>query len=165
NGAPKSSQDFEETKDKLASEKQEIEKVRAERDEIVRQLIEQSELQQGEKDRITQELRSKEEELVESQRQLSRLNRHLTVERLARRRSSVVRDTGMDSFTTDIVFRKMDVERGKRISIAALRDKFDRISGGLPRGYIEDMERHGYFDGDLTVDGAHYLRDILQEKV
>lgn len=164
-GAITSNVDVENTKSQLVSEKQEIEKVRAERDEIVRQLIEQSALQQEEKDKITKELRSKEDELAESQRALARLNRHLTVERIARRRESMKESPlGMESFTIDTVLRKMGVERGAVVSIRELREKFNSISNSLPRPYLDDMEHMGFFDNGLTTDGARYLKHLLQER-
>lgn len=158
------SADVENTRSQLVSEKQEIEKVRAERDEIVRQLIEQSALQQEEKDKVTLELRSKEEELVESQRALARLNRHLTVERVARRREGMTETSkGMELFTTETVFRRMGVEGGKLISSRFLREKFDSISDTLPRPYLNDMEHSGFFENGLTGAGVQFFRRLLKE--
>lgn len=154
-------QDVDETKQKLASEKQEIEKVRSERREIVEKLIEQSALAQGEKDRIAAELQKKEEELLHSQAQLVKLNRHLTIERVSRHKKRTSEpDPGMEQYTRDRVIEKIGVDRVRKMASASLKSEFSEIITTLARGYIEDLDSHGYFENGLTNEGVKFLRRL-----
>lgn len=160
-GMPNRKTEVEQTQQKVESEKQEIEKVRAERDEIVQRLIEQSALQQEDKDRITQELKRKEEELAESQIELSRLNRHLTLERVKRRKERISDpDSGFVDFTKNVVFKKMGLDTMRRYPSSIILAKFDSAVDDLPRGYIDDLESRGYFENGLNDSGIEFFREL-----
>ncbi|HEV6967178.1 hypothetical protein [Roseateles sp.] len=159
--------DVEETKKELETEQQEIEKVRAERNEIVQQLIERSQLQQVEKDQIAQQLLSKEEELTRSQEEIAKLNRRLTVERFLRRKA-VADEEGFDSpfarYTYERVIGKIGVERVIDAPSSYIRALFDKVASELPRGYIADLERKGYFDSGLTLSGAKFMKGVAENR-
>ncbi len=149
------------TKQKLESEQQEIEKVVAERDAIVRQLVERSQLQQEEKERVFAQLKSKEQELTEAQREVSKLNKRLFMERMNRKRerSSPEAEDRVAGFTRSNVVEKIGRERILDGSPASIRRRFDDISNDLPRGYLEDLESLGHFDNGLTASGVRFLRE------
>jgi len=48
-------------------------------------------------------------------------------------------------------------------SITAIRRSFAEIEKELPRGYIADLEKYGFFDDGLTVAGVKYLKDIADK--
>lgn len=159
----KASGDVEKTKRKLETEQQEVDKVVGERNEIIRHLVERSQLQEEEKKRVLDQLRQKEEEVREAQKEVEKINKHLLVERLRRRREThenLVLDDGMAHFTREHVVKKISVERILNGSDSAIKKSFDRIDNDLPRGYIEDLEKRGYFESGLTPSGARYLRAL-----
>lgn len=158
--------DVEKTKEKLETEQQEIEKVRAERNKIVQQLIERSQLHQAEKDQIAKQLFSKEQELSHSQEEIAKLNRRLTVERVMRRKLAQ-EDNDTDSpfaeYTYERVIKEIGTERVLESPSSHLRKRFDEEACKFPRGYIEDLERRGLFDSGLTLSGARYLKAVAEK--
>lgn len=158
--------DVEKTKEKLESEQQENEKVRAERNMIIQQVIESSQLQQAEKNKITNQLRSKEEELAHSQAEIAKLNRRLTVDRI-RRRTASKEALDLDSiaarYTIHKVVRRIGAQRVIDAPSEWLVRRFDVISNDLPRGYIEDLEAWGVFENGLTEIGVKWLKDIAHK--
>lgn len=158
--------DVEKTKEKLESEQQEIEKVRAERNRIVQQLIEKSQLHQAEKDQIARQLQAKEQELVHSQEEIAKLNRRLTVDRVLRRKpiaEEVDTDSPFAQYTFERVVRKIGSERVAEAPSSYLRTKFDDLANDLPRGYIDDLERRGLFDNGLTLAGVRFLKAVAEK--
>jgi hypothetical protein len=151
----------EKTKQKLETEQQEIEKVIAERNEIVQHLVERSHLEQEEKEKVLAQLRSKEQELVEAQREVTKLNKRLFMERMnkKRERTSPEAEERLTGFTQSHVVRKIGQERIIGASPTSIRRRFDEMINDLPRGYIEDLESLGYFDNGLTPAGLRFLRE------
>jgi hypothetical protein len=151
----------EKTKQKLETEQQEIEKVLAERNAIVQQLVERSHLEQEEKEKVLAKLKTKEDELIEAQREVSKLNKRLFMERMDKKRDRNIReDSGMDRFTRSHVIEK--IGRGKIIegSPTSIRRDFDELTNNLPHQYLDDLEKHDYFDNGLTPSGMRYLREM-----
>jgi len=165
-GGGRPAADVDKTKEKIETEQQEIEKVRAERDRIIQQLIERSQLQQAEKDQITKQLLSKEEELTHSQAEISKLNRRLTVERVMRRnlsKDALDVESALARFTFDTIVRKLGVERVIDAPVGYLRAKFDDLAADAPRGFIDDLEKRGFFENGLTTLGAKWLKEIAEK--
>lgn len=159
--------DVEKTKEKLETAQQEIEKVRAERDEIIKKVLEQSQLQQAEKDQIATQLLSKEQELAHSQEEIAKLNRKLTVERVLRRKNSdteVNFDSPFAGFTFDRVIQEIGLGLVIEAPIGYLRERFNGMASKLPRGYIKDLERRGYFDSGLTVEGVEFMKKLAEKR-
>lgn len=154
-----------ETKQKIRGEKEEIEKVVEERNKIISDLIERSQLEQGEKDRILASLAEKERELEVAQKQLSRMTNQLLMEKAKRRLGERLGSAGIESFTLTEVVRRIGVEQILRLSAIGIKKKADEILGRLPRQYIADLEGMGYFENGLTREGVHFLRDIARKEV
>lgn len=162
----KQADDVERTKKKLETEEQEVEKVVAERNKIIEQLVERSHLQQEEKGKIVSQLKAKEEELAQFQHEIAKLNRRLALERASRRTSRggvSDLDAGISDFTFREVVRKIGVDRILEGPSTFIRRSFAEIEKELPRGYIDDLEKHGFFDDGLTVAGVKYLKDIADK--
>lgn len=160
------SADVEKTKEKLETEQQEIAKVRAERNKIVQQLIERSQLHQAEKDQVAKQLLSKEQELAHSQEEIAKLNRRLTVERVLKRKASTEDeefDSPFSQYTYERVIEKIGTERVIDAPSGYLRARFDEVANELPRGYIDDLERRGYFDAGLTLKGVKFLKAVAEK--
>lgn len=157
--------EVEKTKQKLEDEKLEVHKTIEERNRIVRDLIERSNLQKEEKQQFAAQLKKKEEELTEMQQEVAKLNRRLMMERVRKHRSlaeDIPDDEGMNRYTRSHVIDKIGKEKIMEMSTLGIRRHFDRISNDLPRGYIADLERLEYYDGNLTPSGINYLRSLAR---
>ncbi|MGH8039161.1 MAG: hypothetical protein ACREPD_15585 [Stenotrophomonas sp.] len=156
------------TKKKLEDEKQEVSKAMEERNRMVRDLIERSNLQKEEKDRFSNELKAKEQELASLQREVAKLNRRMMMERVRKHGPDfelIPPDEGMNRFTLSHVIEKIGKEKLLRLSPTGVQRAFDRIAGDLPSGYLEDLERLEFFDERLTPAGASYLRALAHRNV
>lgn len=151
----------EKTKQKLETEQQEIEKVSSERNEIVLHLIERSHLEQEEKEKVLTQLKSKEQELVEAQREVTKLNKRLFMERMNKKRQPALPEIEkrLTGYTQSQVVRKIGRERIIDASPTSIRRRFDEMINDLPSLYIADLERLGYFDNGLTPSGLRFLRE------
>lgn len=156
----------EETKQKLETEQQEIEKVLAERHEIVQRLVEQSHLQEEEKAKVLTQLKEKEDELAEAQHEVSKLNKRLFMERMDKKleRKSPFENSGMVEFTQSHVIEKIGNEILLQGSPSEIRREFDSIANRLPRQYLDDLERFGLFDNGLTSSGVRFVRGIVLKR-
>lgn len=157
--------DVKKTEEKIENEQQEIEKLRAERNKLVQQIIERSQLQQAEKDKITSELKAKEQELTHTQEEISKLNRRLAVERVLRKNlksNANELDSGFASYTFDRVVKEIGIDRILESTPKAIKTKFADLENELPRGYIADLESRGYYGDGLTLSGTHFLKMIAE---
>jgi hypothetical protein len=162
----RSSEAAEKTKQKIEDEKQEVHKVIEQRNRIVKELLDRSQLQEKEKEAFADQLKQKEEELLELQKEMTRLNKQLFMERLRRRRLLADEQSGsdgIDRFTRSHVIEKIGHERLLQLSSVGIRKFFDRMIEDLPGGYISDLEKLGYFEDGLTVSGVKYLRSLVKE--
>ncbi|MFQ2253296.1 hypothetical protein ACK33C_09695 [Aeromonas hydrophila] len=158
------SKGIDDTKKKIEGEKQEIEKVLEERNKIVRKLLEQSQLQEEEKEAVAQQLAEKEQELEASQKELSRMNKKLFFERMRKREERDI-DPGMEGFTKDFIIRELDPERIARLPLSRIRRMVDEVLSKAPRQYIEDLERHGFFDNGINNDGIQFIRQLARQLI
>ncbi|MEM6192169.1 hypothetical protein [Shewanella scandinavica] len=152
------------TKMKIAGEKEEMEKVIEERNKIVRQLLEQSQLQEEEKERIAAQLAEKEQELDSSQKELSRMNKKLFIERMRKREEGKI-DSGMEEFTEMFIVRELEPDRVLNSNLTILRKRINDLLNKAPRQYIEDLERHGFFDNGINRDGLMFIKRIAEKLV
>ncbi|WP_447895381.1 hypothetical protein [Vreelandella sp. GE22] len=159
-----SSNDIDDTKQKIAGEKQEIEKVVEERNQIFRKLLEQSQLQEEEKEAVALQLAEKEQELEASQKELSRMNRKLFIERLRKREEREI-DSGMEEFTKDFIIRELEPDRIVRSPPSRIRRMVDDILNKAPHQYIEDLERHGFFDNGINSEGIQFIRRLAKQLI
>ncbi|RBP73340.1 hypothetical protein [Marinobacter nauticus] len=159
-----SSKEIDDTKQKIEGEKQEIEKVLEERNKIVRQLLEQSQLQEEEKEAVANQLAEKEKELEASQRELTRMNKKLFVERIRRREEREI-DPRMEEFTKDFIVRELDPDLIVKLPPSRIRRKVDEVLNQAPRQYIEDLEKHGFFENGINSDGINFIRRLAKELI
>ena len=123
-------------------------------------------MQQAEKDQIAKQLLSKEQELAHSQEEISRQNRRLTVERVLRRKTSTDEEDIESPFANYTYERVVTVIGADRVCDAPsgyLRARFDEVANDLPRAYIDDLERRGYFDSGLTLKGVKFLKAVAEK--
>lgn len=162
----KPNDDVEKTKKKIESEKDEMEKVVFERNQIIQNLLEKSTLEAEEKEEMEKTLQEKDRELADAQVELSRMNKRLFAERMARKKASHTGigdiDSGMAQFTKRKVIDKIGVNRVLRSSKDSVLRAFQRLEDELPLVYFKDLKVNGYFDRELTDEGYEYLITIAK---
>lgn len=160
-----SNEELEKTKKKIETEKQEIEKVLSERNEIIQNLVERSHLQAEEKEGVLANLLEKEKELEEARKELTRMNRRLLVDRMTRRqlREGDI-DAGMAEFTSRHVIPKIGGERIMQGPSTVIRRSFDRLKNEVPVEYLFDLEKHGFYKDGLTAEGVVFLRELTKKE-
>ncbi|HZX19040.1 MAG TPA: hypothetical protein VFF22_19495 [Pseudomonas sp.] len=154
---------IDDTKRKIEGEKQEIEKVIEERNKIVNDLIEKSQLEQEEKEQILLQLKSKESELEASQKELEKMNKRLFLERIEKKNFKNELRPGLESYTYSHVIEKIGLDRVLHLSSIGLQKRVDALLNELPRQYIEDLERNGYFDNGINVKGVNFIRRLAEK--
>lgn len=166
---PRSSkhEDLQKTKQKLDEEKGDFRKTIEERNQIVRDLLERSQLQAGEKEAITEQLKEKERELESAQQEISRLNRRVLMDRVRSKVSSssfeLPDDEAMNRFAKTHVVDKLGAEFVRKMSPNRIREQFDHLADGLPKRFISDLREHGLYKNTLTLDGVSYLRTLARK--
>jgi len=68
----------------------------------------------------------------------------------------------MNHYTAAFIVRQLGREKLIGSSMKEIASMFDTLLDDIPRQYLEDLERHGYFDGGLTPSGARYLRTLAR---
>jgi len=154
------------TKLKIEEEKEEIKKVAEERNQMIRELVDKSQLHGAEKQAFLDKLKEKEGELDAAQQEISKMKRRVAMERMRSKRSNTQdgRNSGFNEFTRRRVISSIEpalLKRSPRLVIKAFSD----IKSSLPEGYLEDLEQRGYLDSDmdLTSEGVRYLRGLAIE--
>lgn len=155
-----------ETKQKLEEENKEFKKIVDQRNKIIDDLIESTQLDKVEKEKIIDELKGKEEELSSMQSEIKRLNSKLTLARFQKRQGNTEseRPTGFDSFSKRHVVRKIGADRIGRLTAKALKKEFEEHAKVLPDGFFQDLRKYGLFEGhELTNEGVSYFRNLAAE--
>lgn len=153
----------EKTKEELKTEKQEIEKVTAERDKIIKELFEKSQIQEEEKNRIKAELENKEKELLKYQSEIQKLDKRLMVEKLQKRKERVLpamQNEALVHFTLNNVIKKMGRVVVREAPTKFIQLRFKKLLDELPMDYIEDLRNNGFYDEELTNSGINFLREV-----
>lgn len=164
----KPSDNVEETKKKIETEKNEMDKVVQERNRIVTELIEKSNLHEEEKLKITAELQEKEEELAGAQKELGQMNKRLFMERMERKRNSksvIDFNSAAIDFTRSHVLRKVGLDLILKTPRSLVTKKFNSLANELPKEYINDLEHEGFFDRGLTIEGYNMLKTLAEREL
>lgn len=162
--SPGQNGDIEQAKEKIAGEEKEIEKVIEERNQIVSSLIERAQLKEEEKDNIISQLSEKESELVASQRELSQMKKRLFMDRMQKREDREI-SSGLKSFTASFIIEEIGADEILSMSPVGIRRRINEILNRGPRQYVEDLERHGFFDDGINKDGIAFIRSIAKKYV
>tara|TARA_R110002012_G_C11589096_1_gene606066 strand:- start:326 stop:1165 length:840 start_codon:yes stop_codon:yes gene_type:complete len=161
--APYQNGETEETKQKIKGEKLEIEKVIEERNKIVSNLLERSQLEQEEKEKILSELAEKERELESSQRELNKMNKRLFLDRLKFREHRDEFGSGLERYTFNKIIQSIGIERIIHLSPIGVKKRVDELLNDAPHQYIEDLEKNGYFDNGITREGVEFIRELARK--
>lgn len=149
----------EEAKQKLQEENEGIKKIVEQRNKIIDDLIEGSQLDKAEKDKVSSELRRKEGELAAMQDEMKRLNTRLTLARFQKRQggSEAFINPNFDTYTKNTVVKPIGVHRMEALSSKGVRRAFEALPE-VPAAYVRDLKKFGLYDGEgLTDEGVEYL--------
>lgn len=160
-------EELEKTKQKLDEEKEDLRKTLEARNSIVRDLLERSQLQAGEKEQITEQLKEKEKELESARQEVSRLNRKILMDRVRSKVSpssaDLPDDEAMNSFATTQVVEKIGRNVILKQSSLGIRRRFGDLVENLPKRFIADMREHDLYRDVLTAKGVEYLRALASQ--
>ena len=159
--SPATSKDISETKEKIKGEKEEIEKVLEERNKIVSNLLDRAQLQEEEKNQILQELKEKENELSTSQKELDKMSKRLFIDRM-RKKENRSFESSFEEFSFKNVIRKISEEAIFTFSNTQLKRHIDKQLNNLPRGYIADLEKRGYYSDGVTNLGLKFFIELAE---
>lgn len=157
--------DINETKQKIAGEKQEIEKVIEERNEIVSNLLDRAQLAEDEKKQIIAQLSEKENELASSQKELSKMNKRLFMERMRKKEDRVFEHDlkeGFELFTFENAIPDIGEELILHPRLSRVESEINSYLDSAPRGYLDDLERNGYFDSGINRSGINFFRKLAK---
>lgn len=157
------------TQQKLETEEHSSEKVAAERNKIIQDLVEKSALQEEEKKSVLKELKKKEDELSHFQNEITKLEKRLLMEKMENRKNRnkefMPEDHNeMFNFTLHVI-RRLGGEKLIDKTASSIRHIFKEIFDTLPNKYIKDLNNNGLLDEnlELTNDGIHYFKDIARK--
>ena len=162
--APNQNGDIETAKEKIAGEEEGIEKVIEERNQIVNSLIEKAQLQADDKEKIISQLSKKESELVAAQRELSQMKKRLFMDRIIKREEREV-GFGLESVTNSFLIERIGAEKILNLSPVGIRRRINDVLNEAPHQYIEDLERHGFFDSGINKEGISFVRRLAKKYV
>ncbi len=162
--SPGQNGDIETAKEKIAGEEEEIEKVIEERNQIVNSLIEKAQLQAEDKEKIISELSEKESELVAAQRELSQMKKRLFMDRMQKREGREI-SHGLESFTNSFLIERMGAEKILNLSPLSIRRRINDVLNDAPHQYIEDLEKHGFFENGINKEGISFVKRLAQKYV
>lgn len=159
--SPSTNKDISETKEKIKGEKEEIEKVLEERNEIVSNLLDRAQLQEEEKQQILQELKEKENELSSSQKELNKMSRRLFMDQM-RKKESQAFESNFEEFTFKNVISRISEDVIFTSSDAELKQYINEQLNNLPRGYIVDLKKRGYYSDGVTKSGLKFFIELAE---
>jgi len=154
--SPSITNDIQDAKDKIQSEKKEIEKVIEERNEIVSTLLDRAQLQEEEKKQILAELTEKENELSSSQKELTKMNNRLLIDRMRKKGGRHHQDS-LEHFTRTAIIPEIGADVLLNSSYVHARRRINQQLNSAPRQYVDDLEQHGYFESGITKSGIDFF--------
>lgn len=157
--SPTINSEISETKEKIKDEKEEIEKVIEERNEIVSNLLDRAQLQEEEKNQILSKLKEKEDELSSSQKELNKMGKRLLMDRM-RKKEGREFEKGFEDYTFNNIIPRIGEEVLLTSSNPHVIRRINEHLNDQPRGYIRDLEDNGYFENGITISGVKYFKRL-----
>lgn len=172
------SSELEEATAQIKIEKEALEKAVQEKDKMIKNVLENSSIEQAQKDQFYKELEQKNIVIRQLTEEMTRLN-ELKDSELARRNlpSGVVFEGEMNpefgvpnivlQHTKAYVLKKLGgASVVMKMSVRAIIDEFSRASGGFNPSYLHDLDRLGFLEGrELTFDGAKFIRSVARASI
>lgn len=156
-----------EAKKKIEEEEQVIDKAEEERQALINQLLDRTQLQQEEKQKFVESLKAKEEQLEVAQKELSRMKRRIVVEKVARERdqSSLIGSPAFREYARRNIVEDIGEEKILKLSPTSIRRRFDGLSEELDPGFLRDLRKTGNIDDNerLTMSGVRFLKKLAKE--
>lgn len=160
-----------ETAEKLRAEKEEMQKVVEERNQIVESLIERSQLEAEEKQKIIDMLKNKESELAGLQKEVTKLQNRRTLDRVRLHAGGETAQAtlliNLERYIAHDVLEAMGgAERVAKRTLYYLKRNFINLQDSFSGLFLKDMSRAGFWDEDgLTHEGAIFIRNVARAQV
>ncbi len=153
-------------KEELRDEKEQFNKVLEERDDLIRGLLAKANMQESERSAFEKLLKEKDEEIKKVNREVSRLSRDLTVDRVLSRQSSNDRVSGrVGRYIRRSIIPDLFPGTRARYSSALIRRRFLGNLNELPSEFLEDMQQLKYLvNGELTDAGVNAIAEAIRER-
>jgi len=166
-GPVKHSDEIDKAKKNLESERQELNKVVQERDLIIQTLVDRSALDSAEKERVLAELKTKQDEVEEAQRELARIKKQLLLNRIRQHDVRVSHEDGhvMIHYTVNSVLPRLGIRKVLEAPASVIREDFENFKSDLPVGYLDDLRGRGMYTNHLTSEGIRHLKSLAQVEI
>lgn len=157
--------DSQKAQEEIEKEEEELNKVAAERNELLNELAQRAQLQEKEKEELFSKLGQKDDELSKAQAELRFMKR-----RLANAETQQVMfpddeiPRGISRYVEREIIEQMDPELLMGAPKSMVRRKFAELKPKLHEEFLNDARRFGWFDedGDITMLGINYFRQIAK---
>jgi hypothetical protein len=153
-------------KEDLRAEKEQFKKVLEERDALIQELLAKTNMQEGERLEFENLLKEKDEALKKLNREVSRMSRDLTVDRVLTRQASSDRLRGrVEKYIRKSVIFDLFKHSRARFSSGLIKRRFSEALEDFPLQFLSDMEKLEYLhDGALTDAGVDAIAEALRER-
>jgi len=91
------------------------------------------------------------------------MNKRLFIERMKSREHRDDFESGLERYTFNRIINEIGIERVLHLSHIGIKKKVDEILSDVPHQYIDDLERHGYFDNGITRGGVEFIRELARK--
>lgn len=153
-------------KEDLRAEKEQFKKVLEERDALIQELLAKTNMQEGERLEFENLLKEKDEALKKLNREVSRMSRDLTVDRVLTRQASSDRlSERVEKYIRKSVIFDLFNHSRSRFSSGLIKRRFSEALENFPPQFLNDMEKLEYLhDGALTDAGVDAIAEALRER-
>lgn len=153
-------------KQELRGEKEQFKKVLEERDDLIKDLLAKANMQESDRSAFEKLLKDKDYELIKLNREVSRLSRDLTVDRVLTSHSSGDR---LSSRVERYIRRSLvpDLFGGSRMrySPTYIRNRWLECLDDIPSEFVEDMEKLKFVvNGELTDEGVVVIAQAIRKR-
>lgn len=159
-----SKEEIVETQKQVELEEKNLDAKLKERDKLVEELVQKSQLDEKDKQRFLVQLKQREAELHQLQVELSKLREQASELQVINQVSLEDRAllTDIRRFTARNVIEKISPNVLKKGNRNSLNHAWREVIPDLPRGFLRDLEHFGYIDPsqDLTFSGVNFFKEL-----
>lgn len=155
--------DSKEAEKDIKQEEKQVQKKEQERNQLIENLAARAQLQENEKKALFDQLRMKDEELLNSKRELN-FFRHRMEESQSVQSFFADLPKGFIDYFENSVVRRMDRVLTKEGPRTLLNREFERIKPSLPAGFIDDCQKYGLLEdtGVFNLRGVQLVRFLAR---
>jgi len=154
------------TEEEIKAKNIELETLVKKRNEYIERLIITSNLEEKEKNDLSEKLKESEINLMSAQKEISKLNNELSLEKVNKTRvENIYIDFNKEyvEYTRNRVLKHMSNDFVVKNSISSVMEKFNNLASNYPNAYFNELKLEGYFHKNtLTKEGANFLKALAK---